>query len=94
MIELTGQYRLLNKAYIDLSTKTHILSSKKENSITDKLKNMVDDASDTILGQKFFGQKNTGTKNIIPPVKCQSCGATNSVLDGRVNECEYCGSPI
>lgn len=25
---------------------------------------------------------------------CQSCGANNSVVVGRVTECEYCGSPV
>ena len=27
-------------------------------------------------------------------VKCQNCGATNTVVPGRANECEYCGSPL
>ena len=27
-------------------------------------------------------------------VKCKNCGATNTVVPGTVNECEYCGSPL
>ena len=27
-------------------------------------------------------------------VKCKNCGATNMVVPGAVNECEYCGSPL
>ena len=27
-------------------------------------------------------------------VKCKNCGATNTVIPGAVNECEYCGSPL
>lgn len=27
-------------------------------------------------------------------VKCKNCGATNMVVPGTVNECEYCGSPL
>jgi len=26
--------------------------------------------------------------------KCSSCGANNTVVPGRVTECEYCGSPL
>lgn len=27
-------------------------------------------------------------------VKCKNCGATNTVVPGAANECEYCGSPL
>lgn len=27
-------------------------------------------------------------------VKCKNCGATNTVVPGTANECEYCGSPL
>lgn len=27
-------------------------------------------------------------------VKCKNCGATNTVVPGTENECEYCGSPL
>lgn len=27
-------------------------------------------------------------------VKCPNCGATNTVVPGAKNECEYCGSPL
>lgn len=27
-------------------------------------------------------------------IKCQNCGATNKVVPGVANECEYCGSPL
>lgn len=27
-------------------------------------------------------------------VRCKNCGATNVVVAGAVNECEYCGSPL
>lgn len=27
-------------------------------------------------------------------VKCKNCGATNTVVLGTANECEYCGSPL
>ena len=27
-------------------------------------------------------------------IKCKNCGATNTVVPGAVNECEYCGSPL
>ena len=26
--------------------------------------------------------------------KCLGCGANNTVIAGRINECEYCGSPL
>lgn len=26
--------------------------------------------------------------------KCKNCGATNTVVPGTANECEYCGSPL
>lgn len=28
------------------------------------------------------------------PVKCPNCGATNTIVSGAKNECEYCGSPL
>ncbi len=27
-------------------------------------------------------------------VKCKNCGATNTIVPGAANECEYCGSPL
>ena len=27
-------------------------------------------------------------------IECKNCGATNTVVPGAVNECEYCGSPL
>lgn len=27
-------------------------------------------------------------------VKCPNCGATNMIISGAINECEYCGSPL
>lgn len=27
-------------------------------------------------------------------VKCSNCGATNTLIAGSVNECEYCGTPL
>lgn len=27
-------------------------------------------------------------------IKCKNCGATNKIIPGAVNECEYCGSPL
>lgn len=27
-------------------------------------------------------------------VKCKNCGATNTIVPGTANECEYCGSPL
>lgn len=91
MIKLSYQYKTLNKAYIDISRKALVLSVKRDGSITDKLKSMVDDASGALLGQKFFGQKNEESKNATLATKCQNCGAP---IDGRISECEYCGSPL
>lgn len=28
------------------------------------------------------------------PIVCKSCGANNTVIAGKVGECEYCGSPL
>lgn len=28
------------------------------------------------------------------PKSCPSCGATNRIVAGSINECEYCGSPL
>ena len=27
-------------------------------------------------------------------IECKNCGATNTIVPGTVNECEYCGSPL
>lgn len=39
--------------------------------------------------------QNTAHADVQPTsVKCKNCGATNTVVPGAVNECEYCGSPL
>ena len=45
--------------------------------------------SNTIVNQQV-----APTKSQPKSVKCQNCGATNTVVPGVVNECEYCGSPL
>ena len=36
----------------------------------------------------------SSSNNQVTSVKCKNCGATNTVVPGTVNECEYCGSPL
>lgn len=91
MVKLSYQYRILNKAYIDLSKKVLVISEKGDGSILGNLKNIVDDASGALLGQKFFGQKNSETKIAVTPTKCKNCGAP---VNGQMAECEYCGTPL
>lgn len=38
---------------------------------------------------------NTNAADSVPrSVKCPNCGATNTIILGTKNECEYCGSPL
>ena len=39
-------------------------------------------------------QNSVHTETQPTSVKCKNCGATNTVVPGAVNECEYCGSPL
>lgn len=39
-------------------------------------------------------QNTTRTETQPTSVKCKNCGATNKVVHGVANECEYCGSPL
>lgn len=39
-------------------------------------------------------QNTTHTETQPTSVKCKNCGATNTVVHGTANECEYCGSPL
>lgn len=41
---------------------------------------------------EVLAQSNTQT--LYKVATCNSCGANNSVVVGRVAECEYCGSPV
>lgn len=41
-----------------------------------------------------FSTQTTSTQTQTRVVACKSCGANNSIILGKSNECEYCGSPI
>ena len=47
-----------------------------------------------ITSNTIVNQQVAPTKSQPKSVKCQNCGATNTVVPGVVNECEYCGSPL
>ena len=53
-----------------------------------------------IMPQKAASVKVTANQNPSPSgrqhtsEKCKNCGATNTVVLGVINECEYCGSPL
>lgn len=85
----SGEYDLFEDAYINLNTKTLILTPHKDTSLSHKLKNMVNDVSSSLLGKK-----NNEIKNTVYTVNCKCCGANNTVFTGRVNKCEYCDSSI
>lgn len=49
--------------------------------------------STNYTGNNAAGQ-NLTTDTKPRTVKCPNCGATNKLMSGAINECEYCGSPL
>ena len=48
-----------------------------------------------IVVNNVYATSSTGEMNSQPhSVKCPNCGATNTVVPGAENECEYCGSAL
>ncbi|MDD3192468.1 MAG: TFIIB-type zinc ribbon-containing protein [Oscillospiraceae bacterium] len=47
-----------------------------------------------VIANNMFVGSQGATNNQPHSVKCPNCGATNTVVPGAKNECEYCGSPL
>ncbi len=67
-------------SYID-QNKRELVMPKSQNTIKVEINNVV-------------GNNATAVDTQPRAVKCQNCGATNTIVTGRANECEYCGSPL
>ncbi len=55
----------------------------------------IDIASECILpGTKVVSKRKIEEKQNFITVACDNCGASNKIINGKVGECEYCGSPL
>lgn len=69
-------------AYIDEQNNQLVLASLSNNTSN----NMIDNA--------VSGISKTDDNAIYKPCTCPNCGGLNKVIQGKVAECDFCGSPI
>ena len=69
-------------AYVDLGSREFVIRKREYEPININNREL------------SFNNEVKEEKPKIKVVVCRNCGGNNTILDGEVSECEFCGSPL
>ncbi|MDO5388005.1 MAG: hypothetical protein Q4F63_02105 [Clostridia bacterium] len=85
-LDIMIKKKFFQNAYIDQSANCIVISSNKA------VQNVT--ASNAFENKSQASKNNTSASAEMVTVKCNGCGAVNTIEKGKTGECDYCGSVI